>query len=306
MKEWLFCKICNKDCVDWTTLTTHIKSHKVTQKKYFEGYWPKNDMYSATSIPFKSLEQYVLADFADKRNLKTWLNKIGTKQASLYLSEKLKTYCKMKKMEWAPSHSILKSIGTLPAIDIFDKIMKKPFHDVCVDLNLHCQFTYSEEKLVSDKIGQIVTDTRERTPIKFNSNIRLVSMKLDYADYALSPSSKVAIERKSVSDFFGTLGVNGYDRFIREIERAKINKGYIVVVIESSFNNVAYGKWRWGRANPEFILHRMRELYKMFDCIQFLFCDGRTEVKRLIPIILGLRDRVRKIDLQYYSDKELL
>jgi hypothetical protein len=305
MKEWLICKVCNKEHETWDALTSHIKAHKIAQKKYFEQHWPKHDIYSAQPILFKSLEQYVLADFADKRNLKSWLKKVGTFAASAYLSKKLKTYCSMKKHTSAPSQSILKSINTLPSIEAFDSTSGKFFNEFCESISLPCRFDYSL-KPVFEKIGQIVVDTRERAPIKFNAGTRIVNMKLDYADYALSPASKVAVERKSVSDFFGTLGAAGYERFTREIERAKMNKGYIVIVVEASFNNVAFGKWRWGRANPEFILHRMRELYKTYDCIQFLFCDGRGEVKRLIPIILGMKDGVRKIDLQYNLDKKLI
>ena len=67
--------------------------------------------------------------------------------------------------------------------------------------------------------AKIYVDTREQKPLDFE-NLNKQIKNLKFGDYAFSDrDSNTYIERKSVSDFIGTLS-GGFDRFTREIERA--------------------------------------------------------------------------------------
>jgi len=149
-------------------------------------------------------------------------------------------------------------------------------------------------------IPQIIVDSREQKPFHFEEHT-ILNSKLEYGDYSLHPNNKLAIERKSLSDFYGTLS-GGRERFEREIQKAKKLEGYIVVIVESTLNNMMYQKQKFGKASGEFIAHNMRQLLRKYDNIQFVFCDGKEEAKQKTLHILGMNDEACKIDLQYYFD----
>jgi len=80
----------------------------------------------------------------------------------------------------------------------------------------------------------IVVDTREQLPLWKKD---VISKKLDVGDYSIEGyENKIAVERKSLSDLFGTLG-GGHKRFKAELERAK-SYDYFAIVIEGSFTNI--------------------------------------------------------------------
>jgi len=65
----------------------------------------------------------------------------------------------------------------------------------------------------------IIVDTREQLPYRF-SNIPSIRRKLDFADYSVKGfESMVAVERKSVSDFYGSITGDGRPRFKRMLAR---------------------------------------------------------------------------------------
>src|SRR5262245_5178714 len=88
----------------------------------------------------------------------------------------------------------------------------------------------------------ILVDSREQCPYTFDAiladsefgggwwRVQTARLALPSGDYTLDGyASRVAVERKSMSDLFGTIG-NGRERFTRELERlAKMNFASIVV-----------------------------------------------------------------------------
>lgn len=82
----------------------------------------------------------------------------------------------------------------------------------------------------------VVTDTREQAPFAFMSiepwdEIRVVRSALATGDYSIHGfEDRISIERKSVSDFYGSIG-GDRERFEREMVRMKTMK-YAAVVIE--------------------------------------------------------------------------
>jgi hypothetical protein len=304
----LFCAKCNERFSGVTDLSKHISTHRISQKRYFEEHFPRKDLSNGSIISFKSLEQYFLSDFVDKTSMKKWLADSGKEKAANYIAAKLKKYCDLKKMQFAPPEFFIQTIGFLPSIRFIEKLTGLNYNQICEKSGVETIFNYSNlvERINKYKqVKQIVVDTREKKPLSFGKEFRRVEMCLSYGDYALSPNSKTVIERKSFGDFFGTIGP-GLERFEREMTRAKEDGGYIIIMIESTYSSLAHRNIRWGKANPEYIFHRLRDLYKKFDCFQVVFCDGRTQMKTLIPKLLGVGDEIRKIDIQHCIDTKII
>ncbi|MFC6717926.1 ERCC4 domain-containing protein [Natrialbaceae archaeon GCM10025810] len=89
----------------------------------------------------------------------------------------------------------------------------------------------------------IVVDTREKRPYRFDG-YNVVSEKLDTGDYSVVGYEDVfAIERKSLSDFLKSITWDR-KRFRREIKRAEVLIGFIVV-IEADVQTVL--NWNYDR-----------------------------------------------------------
>lgn len=302
------CEFCKKSFSGVLSLSKHIKEHKISQKKYFEQYYPRHDLSNKKKIAFKSIEQYFLSDFVDKTSMKSWLSSIGKEKSLIYISGKIKKYCDIKNLQHAPPEFFIQTISCLPSIRFIEKLCGENYDSICLKSNKLSRYDYSNLDIRATNCKpakQIVIDTREKRPLKFSKELRRVNVALDYGDYALSPASRIVIERKSLGDFFGTFGAN-LERFDRELLRAKNSDGYIVIMIEASYSSLAYNKKRWFSANPEYIFHRVRDLYKKYECFQIVFCDGRKHMTDLVLKILGLGGEVKKIDLQYCIEKEII
>lgn len=304
--QYLKCKICAAQFNSQAQILSHIKSHQLNAQKYFEQYFNKRDMHTDAPIKFKSFEQYFLTDFIDKRNMKLWLQSADKDVACEYLTNKLYTYCKIKGIQKSPSQSELKTISCLPKADTFVYFCEKPFNEICESIKLKCNFnyniTYTKEQFAKYSNSDIVIDTREQQPLKFKG-LNIISSKLECGDYATSVDSKVTVERKSLGDFYSTLST-GFERFKREIIRAKEMGIYIVVVTECPLNTALYAKRKFGMCSGEYIMHHMRSLCRDFDNIQFIFANGKAEAAKKTLFILEMDEIVRTIDLEYWFEQE--
>ena len=82
----------------------------------------------------------------------------------------------------------------------------------------------------------LVIDTREQAPYKFKE-IKTIRQTLKTGDYSIKGYEKdFAIERKSFSDFVGSI-THGRKRFEKEMLRAKKLK-YFALILEFDMNNV--------------------------------------------------------------------
>ena len=80
----------------------------------------------------------------------------------------------------------------------------------------------------------VIVDTREQTPYSFPQS---VVAKLDEGDYSIEGMQKrVAIERKELSDCYGSCGA-GRKRFEREVERLAALE-YAAIVVESTLEGL--------------------------------------------------------------------
>lgn len=86
------------------------------------------------------------------------------------------------------------------------------------------------------EIFKIVCDTREQRPFEF-PDVETVRKTLKSGDYSIEGyENKIAVERKSITDLFGTVG-KGRQRFIRELERlSKLD--YAALVVESDWYGI--------------------------------------------------------------------
>ena len=113
-----------------------------------------------------------------------------------------------------------------------------------------------------------------------------------------------------LSDFIGTLS-GGYERFIKEIERAQEADAYLVVLVEDNLNNAMSFPYlphisKKVKATPEFIFHRVRDIIQKYPHTQFLFVNGRKEASRVIERIFTCGCVHEKVDLQYAYDTKVL
>ncbi len=113
-----------------------------------------------------------------------------------------------------------------------------------------------------------------------------------------------------LSDFIGTMS-GGYERFIKEIERAQDADAYLVVLVEDSLTHAMSFPYlphisKKIKATPEFIFHRVRNLIQKYPHIQFLFVNGRVKASRVIERIFTCGCAYKKVDLQYAYDLKIL
>jgi len=134
---------------------------------------------------------------------------------------------------------------------------------------------------------KVIVDTREQHPLKFsNSNIieGTVIRKLDVGDYSIEGlEDKIAIERKSPQDLFGTLG-KGHKRFKAELERAK-SLDYFGIVVEAPFLDVyqkSFKNSHYSQMRGDVIIKQCCTIEMKYPNVRFWFCNSRAEATTLI------------------------
>jgi hypothetical protein len=184
------------------------------------------------------------------------------------------------------------------------------YANLCKELGLSPRF--SQDSLDSSKFNDVTKkvifqDTREQDPLEFDNTTRKEG--LNFGDYRMA-GSQIYIERKSLGDAWGTL-TGGFERFEREIIRAKEAGAYLVILVESPFDSLekfplqrkVYGKIK---IPVEFVYHNMRELMQKYNHIQFLFAKDRDEASRIIQKLFSADEQVRNVDLQFLLDTNQL
>lgn len=303
------CEICNEEFNDVKSFHTHIKkSESILISDYYYQYVPRYDKYNNKLIKYKSRDFYLSNDFNSRSNFLKWfIQNIHKQETSDYCYKKLEERIKEKKLKFNLSQAELSSIK-LPNIIGFEKISSiNTYINFCKKHKLIKRFDYKKEKIhVPNKKIKIIVDTREKKPLNLNSET--VSKKLEYGDYAIKNNS-LAIERKSIADFIGTMS-SGYERFLKEIERSN----YLIVLIENNYkkslNYIPYvrrGKANFQKAGGSFAFKRMREIMENNINTQFLFVNDRQESAEMCEKLLKLPvNKVKKIDLQWAYDSGLI
>ena len=140
----------------------------------------------------------------------------------------------------------------------------------------------------------MVQDTREQLELDF-SGIEAVEkvekMTLSYGDYnAIVHGRPVPLffERKGISDLFGTM-TSGYDRYKREMERAKVANVKLVLIIEGSYSDVWNGI-EHSKFSGESMLKKLAMLYVRYDH-EYIFCESRRVMARRITDVYSAIER---------------
>ena len=87
---------------------------------------------------------------------------------------------------------------------------------------------------------KITIDTREQTPFSFPSELVQASIgTVRTGDYCVTGDRGFSVERKSLDDFLGTIS-SGWDRFQREIYRAKSAGYHLPIVVEGNLDDICF------------------------------------------------------------------
>ena len=300
----MICKLCSLDFANDAVFHKHLKTHKMAQTVYYQKYYPRYDRYDGTIIKYKNKQYYFATEFNSKENLKQWLASVSPNTRRLYVINFLSLRRARKNLIYAPSQVELKTL-MVPGIKYINENLGG-YNKMCEELGFKKRFSqdsldYSKFNDISKKV--IFIDSREQEPLKFNNMTRTEGM--NFGDYRMA-NSNIYIERKSLGDAWGTL-TGGFERFEREIIRAKEAGAYLVIVVESPFSSLekyplqrkVYGKIK---IPVEFVYHSIRELMQKYEHIQFLFTKDRKEASEIIQKIFAADEQVKNVDLQYLLD----
>ena len=301
---------CGYSCKDKDEFVKHVKqAHELKIDNYCKFNINKRDLLTKEVIDFKSFEQYLLADFVNKKNMLAWLKAEKDGSAKDFLLYKIIAHSELKSVCYFPSSSEMRTMSYLPSMKTYQFFFEN-LNEFIDASGLKRRYNYNKNELNFNFIYKknITIDTREQKPIKLK-NYDIINEKLDFGDY--SCDRVLAVERKSLSDLVSTLS-SGFERFNREIDRAKSIGGYIIVVTECDINkflSFSYSRTgKFAKASPDFIFHRFRDVCKNFpENVQFCFSGGRTESSDLIPKILSMdAESAKKLDFQYLLDHKLI
>ena len=289
--------------------------HGLRVVSYYQKHFPRYDLYDGKIIKFKTKEDYFNREFNTRTNQRKWLESQKPEESRKYLTGLIKKRIEEKNITVAPCQVELRTLMA-PSIIFYEKFFKD-YYELCSSLGLEKRYIQPKQTIVAKtyknrKDLKVYVDTREQLPLKFN--IPSESRALKFGDYALNDKSLTCncyVERKTLADFISTISVMNYDRFCREIERAKEDDAQLIVLVEESLSNALSFPYlphisKKIKATPEYIFHKVRGLIQKYDHVQFLFVDGRKEAVRVIEKIFFSECMHKKIDLQLAYDKKTL
>lgn len=300
------CPSCLGEFPSEFKFTRHIQSiHKKTQEEYYQEVFPRFDLFTEESIEFKSKEFYLSNLFNNRINMVKYLRKFPEKAATT-IKEIIKLRSELKGL--SRMLSTVEARSCIYPTVLLCKSLNIDWCEIGKELGLSCLFNYKLDSLefYPGKNLKVLIDTREQLPFSLKCQTTKVALKFaDYNSPTHSPS--LFVERKSLNDFISTLS-GGYERFQREMKRAKDAGTSLVVLVENDLNDVISGHYKIVnskiKATPEFILHRMREIINDFKDVQFLFVKNRAEAERVLPQLFLCKTPA--IDWQWAYDASLL
>ena len=277
--------------------------------EYYQTHEPRKDLLTGELINFKNKDYYFSNDFNNKNSMKKWLGQQTPDAQKEYLQKFLIQRKEKHNLTYAPTEVELRSI-TSPPVPYYHKLFLD-YYRLCNEIGLKNKYEYPKEELKSSEVDgfKIFIDTREQMPLVIDYPTEVKGLK--FGDYAINdPENKCYIERKSISDFIGTMS-GGYERFCREIERSVAAEANLIVLVERplqeclSFQYLNYVSKKI-KVTPEFVFFNVRELIQKYSNVQFLFVDGREECVRMMKKVFFSKGEYKKYDLQLMYDLKLL
>ena len=235
-----------------------------------------------------------------------WCNTHNNKEdIKEYILKQLKNRVDKNKSKYCPNHIEIE-INKLPPIDLYKRNFGG-YGQACKKLGLEPMYNKGitkdlYKKNINAEQSVMHIDTREQKPLFFKNS---KSHKLDFGDYTIGGDnySYTYVDRKSEGDFKGTMTV-GFERFKKELQRAKEFNTYLYIVTESSIEKIIknnnYGTYS---SNLSYVWHNMRLLAHEFQgSCQFVFSGSRPNSQLLIPNLLYYGKKLWNVDIQYLLD----
>lgn len=132
---------------------------------------------------------------------------------------------------------------------------------------------------------KIVIDTREQKKLEFKHPFvkGIMNYCLDEGDYGAifsdTYSCPIVFERKSIPDLYGSLSKQ-YDRFKREIERAREKNIQLIIIVEGNLTKVLHGA-KYSMRTPESLVYQIFTLRVRYN-IETVFCKDAVEMAEYI------------------------
>lgn len=295
------CAICGESLVNGHP----YKAHGIKLENYIYKHHPRINLLTGKQIIWKNnLESYFLSDFDTKIELNKWLKTQTIKKQQEYLKKILLKRKEIKGINKALSQFESRAL-MMPAVSYYNKIFNNEYHELCQEIGLISRFDYNQVLEFDNKRKyKICIDSREITPLNFKREVLIQTISV--GDYRSEPMfQNFHVERKTISDWAGTMS-KGYDRFCRELDKAKELGIYIVMIIESKYSDLISINYlphtRRIQASSEFLLKRCRDLFVNYDNFQTCAVDGRIESVNLIEKLFKMKNKIETVDIQYNID----
>lgn len=140
---------------------------------------------------------------------------------------------------------------------------------------------------------KLIIDSREQKPLEFRSGVfeEIVTEGVPFGDYWCEVKGvqvPICFERKGLGDLFGTMG-KGYERFKKEMARAKEAKFHLILIIEGSIRDVSRG-YEHSSIKGESMLKKLAMLRVRYD-LEVLFFEDRKSMSRWIEEVFSAVER---------------
>lgn len=289
------------------------KTHKITEANYYLKYYPKKDLLTGEVLSFKDRDSYLLNNFANKNHFKSWLKLQTPIQRREYLRKLLENRMNLKKWVYQPTQVELRSCPEMVGIKTFNTNFKEGYDKLCSNIGYKSRgFADVNEKTILKEIrdlkgNPILVDSREQEILDFkNKEINICTLPV--GDYSIKNENyDIYIERKSLNDLVSTFGPKNFDRFRRELSKAKELNSYIILLVENDFNTVLgfdhspfYSKHT--QMTSVYLFHQIRSLLQEFPNWQIAFCKNRSDMKDMILKIFKMGVFWKTHDIQLAID----
>ena len=299
------CKECGDSFDSLRSLHAHIKKHGKYLGDYYVEYYGRKDKLTGELIPFKKYDQYFATDFITKRNMRKWCSTAPPDEVKQFVSTTLKEKIEDKGLTGGPPALYLQT-SKLPDLEICKDVFGS-YHEACNQFGMLPMLGEQLPNEFKEDYSEttILVDTREQQPLYFKNS---ESLKLDVGDYAVGGNlyDYTFVDRKSYQDFCATV-TNGYNRFVKELERCRSMGCFLFIVVETEFEDMwGENKRGYKKFNLEYVFHRMRQIQAEYtDCSQIVFSGSREKSEELIPKILVLGKNLWRVDVQYFWNQKL-
>ena len=305
------CIICGAKYSSYKSLHLHIgRKEPFSLEEYYHKFYPRYDLHTKELIKFTNRDKYFQTLFNTKKNLVNWFKETDCRSLKKSVTKILiENRIKEKNIKYAFSQSELRT-SALPSIPTLQKLFddESGYLSLCEQFGLINKYDYFDTSNLdlTNRDIKILIDTREQKPLTFDCESKI--KQLNCGDYTADEPDydDIYIERKSPEDFFGTFGTSlGFERFTKEVKRAKDYGFYLFVLIESSIDAICNFNHRWANNSQNTILcslANMRSLCQNYENIQFLFASDRNQSSDLIKKILQNKKKSTNFDWQYLID----